>query len=156
MRGTLEFALAQADEMGIIPAYAGNTSSGHVLDLTYRDHPRVCGEHPSKRLKAKPAPGSSPRMRGTPVHRTCILPRHGIIPAYAGNTRCFSRTSVSAGDHPRVCGEHVVWLCFLFRSVGSSPRMRGTHSRDYREHRTRGIIPAYAGNTAVRNFFRYL
>ena len=51
------------------------------------------------------------------------------------------------GDHPRVCGEHSVLLCFFEFGLGSSPRMRGTPSPPGRRVSGLGIIPAYAGNT---------
>ena len=51
------------------------------------------------------------------------------------------------GDHPRVCGEHCGEHSASFGVLGSSPRMRGTHSRCRRAANVTGIIPAYAGNT---------
>ena len=51
---------------------------------------------------------------------------HGIIPAYAGNTSNVRSSMVSAWDHPRVCGEHILLSGLSCTSVGSSPRMRGT------------------------------
>ena len=66
MRGTPVDAGTKDNPTRIIPAYAGNTSSGQVLDLTYRDHPRVCGEHYSSDGLCSAVAGSSPRMRGTP------------------------------------------------------------------------------------------
>ena len=91
---------------GIIPAYAGNTADHPHVNRLLRDHPRVCGEHPSGPHELAWITGSSPRMRGTLVrvasasHEDGIIPRMrgtpmpsnagkrlgGIIPAYAGNT----------------------------------------------------------------------
>ena len=71
---------------GIIPAYAGNTSSGKARGFSARDHPRVCGEHVGTSSYNAAIAGSSPRMRGTlgeGVDGVCGV---GIIPAYAGNT----------------------------------------------------------------------
>ena len=34
-----------AEEYGIIPAYAGSTSSVLYVAIMSRNHPRVCGEH---------------------------------------------------------------------------------------------------------------
>ena len=52
-------------------------------------------------------------------------------------------------DHPRVCGEHF-WMTHGYgEAMGSSPRMRGTHNQGNRRSRSGGIIPAYAGNTAI-------
>ena len=50
-------------------------------------------------------------------------------------------------DHPRVCGEHDGQYFRILGSVGSSPRVRGTHVRHRRAEGVHGIIPACAGNT---------
>ena len=55
-------------------------------------------------------------------------------------------------DHPRVCGEHPLWLSRSRFGVGSSPRMRGTLCRCCRTRFRLGIIPAYVGNTVRLTF----
>ena len=45
MRGALNHPPAWPKTPGIIPAYAGSTSSCQLLWHRKRDHPRVCGEH---------------------------------------------------------------------------------------------------------------
>ncbi len=71
----------------------------------------------------------------------------GIIPAYAGNTRCRALLSARAWDHPRICGEHLKLGQRAKIGWGSSPHMRGTRSRSRTRRNEGGIIPAYAGNT---------
>ena len=152
MRGTRDKLFDRLDVRGIIPAYAGNTPHRCWNRPWTWDHPRVCGEHRPAWVTLTCVGGSSPRMRGTPIHRTCILPRHGIIPAYAGNTpRCRLRES-RWRDHPRVCGEHYAPNKRRTFAAGSSPRMRGTPVSHYPHPRGYGIIPAYAGNTLFRRF----
>ena len=149
MRGTLPRDVAQFKTCGIIPAYAGNTSSTclrvppprdhprvcgeHVRGWKFRrsrgDHPRVCGEHNLPCVDQIVTTGSSPRMRGTPSCPRNPLPPPGIIPAYAGNT-----PEPTANRIPR---------------RGSSPRMRGTPADVGVKKGEKGIIPAYAGNTGV-------
>ena len=107
MRGTLAARIACQALDGIIPAYAGNTCSSESFSREHRDHPRVCGEHESYIPDADDVRGSSPRMRGTRHHGKANAVDHGIIPAYAGNTVRLSTAWPAAGDHPRVCGEHV-------------------------------------------------
>ena len=149
MRGTLlHHALALASG-GIIPAYAGNTSTAGLCRCSARDHPRVCGEHPETALLVSFATGSSPRMRGTRAERVIQSVFSGIIPAYAGNTCRKMRKVKPLGDHPRVCGEHHATGRERVQVAGSSPRMRGTHSRCRRAANVTGIIPAYAGNTSA-------
>ena len=71
---------------GIIPACAGNTGSAILNGLLNGDHPRVCGEHPTRRRTGPTAPGSSPRVRGTRNMGIQLQQERGIIPACAGNT----------------------------------------------------------------------
>ena len=96
MRGT-PHAIGSAGPLGgIIPAYAGNTSSSRKRLWMRGDHPRVCGEHRILFEIGAGRQGSSPRMRGTHILPRGILPVGGIIPAYAGNTlRDYSNFVVS-------------------------------------------------------------
>ena len=127
MRGTFAPCRAVAAELGIIPAYAGNTRRAGSWSDCYRDHPRVCGEHtPSSRKKVNFS---------------------GIIPAYAGNTLFGLSSARNVRAHPRVCGEHHLSCESIAVYGGSSPRMRGTLGSRVVAAVRRGIIPAYAGNT---------
>ena len=147
MRGTPVGFRSRGLSAGIIPAYAGNTSTQSETPPAPRDHPRVCGEHIPRRIQHALHLGSSPRMRGTPFERCDVSVRLGIIPAYAGNTcrRCCGCRQ--SEDHPRVCGEHNSCCLVIVRLRGSSPRMRGTPTCRVSVLRNGGIIPAYAGNT---------
>ena len=107
MRGTLQQYGETADDAGIIPAYAGNTRRFVPSSSTYRDHPRVCGEHKLKSGSDDQWKGSSPRMRGTPDCDFGAEQHLGIIPAYAGNTIQRTVNGMLPWDHPRVCGEHL-------------------------------------------------
>ena len=134
---------------GIIPAYAGNTFSATPTPTSTGDHPRACGEHTTHDLFVVAELGSSPRMRGTHLQRAYDAQRHGIIPAYAGNTLVCIVCSQFRRDHPRVCGEHISSTCNSMTVRGSSPRMRGTLVRVLGLACSAGIIPAYAGNTCL-------
>ena len=147
MRGTRYDFFVQFRSIGIIPAYAGNTSINALFCAADRDHPRVCGEHPVEHDSGGVCLGSSPRMRGTLRTTTILILPAGIIPAYAGNTRFCPSLSTHSRDHPRVCGEHFCELPRDWRDTGSSPRMRGTLSALPSMPVRAGIIPAYAGNT---------
>ena len=147
MRGTRPFAFSRQSRVGIIPAYAGNTTGENTFIRPTRDHPRVCGEHLPPARCPHAQTGSSPRMRGTrtPASRESV--QNGIIPAYAGNTHVEERTYSSCRDHPRVCGEHADLREHDHIGRGSSPRMRGTPTASGVGVPLIGIIPAYAGNT---------
>ena len=116
--------------------------------LNARDHPRVCGEHATGASTQVNCTGSSPRMRGTQRIHVDFPLEEGIIPAYAGNTVPYAFCPPSLGDHPRVCGEHHGRHGSRLCRMGSSPRMRGTPLYPNAIRFPRGIIPAYAGNTA--------
>ena len=147
MRGTHGRHIQNRKLAGIIPAYAGNTHASVTGERAKRDHPRVCGEHACGRAHVQFVQGSSPRMRGTRVRAGLIPLGFGIIPAYAGNTQICGSMTISDGDHPRVCGEHVSLTGCGMDVSGSSPRMRGTLDGKTYSCKKYGIIPAYAGNT---------
>ena len=126
MRGTRHGRHWASLKLGIIPAYAGNTTVAHTGACKHWDHPRICGEHYKHRGSITPNPGSSPHMRGTRRLHRRIRHDPGIIPAYAGNTADIPACFVEDGDHPRICGEHRVWMGGGGGEIGSSPHMRGT------------------------------
>ena len=90
MRGTRHGRHGGRLQLGIIPAYAGNTIRLRSYRLLLGDHPRVCGEHRFGRIAYLVHVGSSPRMRGTRVVLKYWMTHFGIIPAYAGNTQASS------------------------------------------------------------------
>ena len=129
MRGTRSVGRAVRGGLGIIPAYAGNTSSAWLCMIRIRDHPRVCGEHYFRVVWVSESRGSSPRMRGTPEDLAVATASYGIIPAYAGNTISGASGSSMVRIIPAYAGNTLV----------HSPPPKA-----------RGIIPAYAGNTRAR------
>ena len=149
MRGTLAWHASAAMATGIIPAYAGNTTTARHQPSDRWDHPRVCGEHADKAGGDLDYPGSSPRMRGTLSVTLTFGNSNGIIPAYAGNTSHTRKSLTVKWDHPRVCGEHTRVLTDIDQQLGSSPRMRGTLCFHEIVLHDTGIIPAYAGNTRI-------
>ncbi len=52
--------------------------------------------------------------------------------------------------HPRVCGEHMVKVSSVIAVIGSSPRVRGTHTNGIYDGNSTRFIPACAGNTEGR------
>ena len=130
-----------------IPADAGNTSRSSSLLISRTVHPRGRGEHPATDHTRRFCRGSSPRTRGTLVHRERRRFLERFIPADAGNTPPSATRPASLAVHPRGRGEH--WLAQVLANVhgGSSPRTRGTPiDHDAAVGVTR-FIPADAGNT---------
>ena len=89
-------------------------------------------------------------MRGSLRKTLAYLSIHRIIPAHAGLTSSPCGWHGIAGDHPRACGAHLSTLFVLSSSIGSSPRMRGSHELGLFIDILAGIIPAHAGLTAGR------
>ena len=114
---------------GISPACAGS-----------REHtrPPPCGTA---------LPESSPRARGAQLNHVQREPPRGIIPAYAGSTSPRRACTPSAGDHPRMCGEHIGSAFLNVTPKGLSPHSRGALPRSGPTPPPSGIIPACAGST---------
>ena len=109
----------------------------------------MCGEHYVHRPQLDWDVGSSPHVRGARCFATVFLDGFGIIPACAGST-CPSRPSAAtAGDHPRMCGEHRICCQSCKISTGSSPHVRGALVQDFLQGLSTGIIPACAGSTPM-------
>ena len=149
MRGAQPARPAHAHDRGIIPAYAGSTQARRNHCGAPRDHPRVCGEHLRSSRALMVGEGSSPRMRGALRDGVLDLALLGIIPAYAGSTSASDTVACCLRDHPRVCGEHHAHRYDIRDWRGSSPRMRGARPAYSPMQTGRGIIPAYAGSTAL-------
>jgi len=93
--------------------------------------------------------GSPPRMRGTRGLENRPAQHAGITPAHAGNTDVVRGIESGERDHPRACGEHLFNALFSIISMGSPPRMRGTHELAEKLSLDTGITPAHAGNTKM-------
>ena len=129
MRGKPSTRGLQGTRRRIIPAHAGQTTSGLPGSVTSSDHPRACGANVEMHASLGSHVGSSPRMRGKLRQQLHVPELFRIIPAHAGQT-------VS-----------IVPRSFASRFAGSSPRMRGKLiCRFCRRCRMR-IIPAHAGQT---------
>ena len=112
---------------GIIPAYAGSTTTPPAQPAPCWDHPRIRGEHFLGQGQTPAGPGSSPHTRGARGWRW--------------------RWPGRPGDHPRIRGEHGTVLTRLLGRDGSSPHTRGARQQPGPGGLPPGIIPAYAGST---------
>ena len=149
VRGALSQLQCPCRWLGIIPACAGSTRTLRGFRTGRWDHPRMCGEHYVHRPQLDWDVGSSPHVRGARCFATVFLDGFGIIPACAGST-CPSRPSAAtAGDHPRMCGEHRICCQSCKISTGSSPHVRGALARRFASGSATGIIPACAGSTPM-------
>ena len=157
------------DSKGIIPAYAGSTtsrssrrvrrmgSSPHTRGARpqrpwrqpcCRDHPRIRGEHVMNDSGPDSEAGSSPHTRGALHPHEARPVGVGIIPAYAGSTsRSPSARGRSAGSSPHTRGA-LARPMRSWQKYRDHPRIRGEHYHVQVMRRDcHGIIPAYAGST---------
>ena len=84
MRGKVEISVLHQPVKGITPAYAGKRLGQQTGSLSFRDHPRLCGEKLSGTWSTTSAAGSPPPMRGKDASEKTTAVRSGITPAYAG------------------------------------------------------------------------
>ena len=137
---------------GIIPACAGSTRSARVrasrcwgssphargapsnrMNSAYSlwDHPRMRGEHPTRRMLCRSPLGSSPHARGAPACAT----------SWCRPTR----------DHPRMRGEHVAEVLDGQRRDGIIPACAGsTRHLDADEYEAEGSSPHARGARSSR------
>ena len=110
-------------------------------------HPRVCGELRFQRRVVRQGIGSSPRVRGTRPVGARPESGHRFIPACAGNSLVGGIEWSVVSVHPRVCGELASRRTATRWTLGSSPRVRGTHEHEILLVRRPRFIPACAGNS---------
>ena len=146
VRGIREDRIQKIQNHRSIPAGAGNPSRSRRPDLASRVHPRGCGESRDRSGVRVHRQGPSPRVRGIRV----LVGERGVsswsIPAGAGNPCRDGTAAPSAPVHPRGCGESNADGNPFRHSMGPSPRVRGIRRRLRPPGRSRGSIPAGAGN----------
>ena len=115
-----------AENLGITPAYTGNTDFFNYLECNPWDHPRIHGEHSYQSYYLYVPQGSPPHTRGTllPINEKIVDCR--ITPAYTGNTESPFGSCGLNEDHPRIHGEHRMHIIYNRKYIGSPPHTRGT------------------------------
>ncbi len=132
---------------GITPACAGTTFYRSWHSSTFRDHPRLRGDHTGMEYIAWLCKGSPPLARG-PHSKAFVAPVGlGITPACAGTTRPSRRCGSTGRDHPRLRGDHSFPLRRGKACTGSPPLARGPPCLGICDDFAVGITPACAGTT---------
>ena len=149
-RGTLNEQACTGCGVWFIPARAGNAAFSIDGFGRSRVHPRAGGERSARRHRTPAFAGSSPRGRGTPHKREVQLKEWRFIPARAGNADVKPFSCGRLAVHPRAGGERVLIPKDRHRSIGSSPRGRGTRGGGGGAIVRRRFIPARAGNASCR------
>ena len=134
---------------GIIPAYAGSTTTSHSSG----SWPEGSSPHTRGAPRTWCARASStrdhPRIRGEHVGlQEAVAHRLGIIPAYAGSTIGHALSAIKSwGSSPHTRGAPRTTRSIANRPR-DHPRIRGEHSAERHVPAVLpGIIPAYAGST---------
>ena len=152
VRGKPIAAAIGPDAVGITPAGAGKTKN--LLDAKEAgwDHPRRCGENGHCCTCRWFCQGSPPQVRGKPQAARSFARGTGITPAGAGKTKNLLDAKEAGWDHPRRCGENVLYrfLCSLFQ--GSPPQVRGKLIHIPPSSQGKRITPAGAGKTIPYRF----
>ena len=151
MRGSLETSVGFFALLGSIPAHAGEPAPRPCSTSPSRVYPRACGGAQTLTMDGSTLTGLSPRMRGSRPQSLADLPRHGSIPAHAGEPINHIWMKDNAGVYPRACGGAVEAFKDRCWDQGLSPRMRGSLPQCYRAPVPGGSIPAHAGEPRARS-----
>ena len=120
--------------------------------LLWKDwnHPRTCGENKSWLYLKTLFPGSPPHLRGK-LAKTKPKPFEcRITPAPAGKTIALNHFQNGNRDHPRTCGENLLFWEPSCLHTGSPPHLRGKRTAHRALQAQQGITPAPAGKTSFR------
>ncbi len=132
-----------------IPAWAGETDEGKIIDWSGGVDPRVGGGDFTRQSPEQADIGRSPRGRGRLADLINESPNTRSIPAWAGETISAQDVIEIRAVDPRVGGGDVQLAFKYGRAQGRSPRGRG------RQPELKGLaapgrsIPAWAGETAT-------
>ncbi len=147
-RGKLRIAQAQGQQVGSIPAWAGETRPAGGSPPAGRVYPRVGGGNRPSPFPQESYGGLSPRGRGKPLRDGTTSRPSRSIPAWAGETQPQVAEKHSVGVYPRVGGGNDCRLGHTDDARGLSPRGRGKLGQRETGHPGKGSIPAWAGETA--------
>ena len=148
VRGSHDGGGPIAPSTGSIPACAGEPRSDARGVREHRVYPRVCGGASDSTSTLTSIEGLSPRVRGSPARERDSWSSEGSIPACAGEPDRAPDRSHMPRVYPRVCGGAQRRQRSLTRTLGLSPRVRGSPPSLQRHIIVHGSIPACAGGAA--------
>ena len=93
-------------------------------------------------------------MRGKVVYSELCMYNRRITPAHAGKSLRDIQWRICRRDHPRTCGEKLLWHGLFFRLGGSPPHMRGKVKSFNSYNLPYGITPAHAGKSLLYNLMK--
>ena len=150
VRGNPLRVCRRGQQLGSIPACAGEPDEVDGGQCLHGVYPRVCGGPSSSSSSVNSNKGLSPRVRGNPGSAARLSKSQGSIPACAGEPVCCACAALLVRVYPRVCGgtdrsaraEHPV--------AGLSPRVRGNPPWRWNHCDMNRSIPACAGEPPWR------
>ena len=150
-RGKRQNLTAAPTSMWSIPAWAGETNDFILGRNYYSVYPRVGGGN-RRRIGIRIGDdGLSPRGRGKLIMSDNTSPITRSIPAWAGETAVNICMLAAYKVYPRVGGGNPRFLKHLSNGGGLSPRGRGKQISIAIDHLLMRSIPAWAGETALRD-----
>ena len=149
-RGILAFRFLFVAQRRLTPAFAGNTTTSCSCQPTSPAHPRIRGEYCQENRAKESMSGSPPHSRGIQGDRAENAGRHGLTPAFAGNTASLTLALMPAMAHPRIRGEYLTKRSGSFLLRGSPPHSRGIPSLCRVCRNLLRLTPAFAGNTGCQ------
>ena len=155
LRGNLGDVLLRGQELGSIPAPAGEPERLISSLPHYLVYPRACGGTPWPFPPTHYVGGLSPRLRGNPLMYSPLRLIKRSIPAPAGEPSFLCPYGPDLMVYPRACGG-TNWNIVHSSSVrGLSPRLRGNRASTTTGTSAIGSIPAPAGGNQLehRAFF---
>ena len=105
MRGKGSNYMQESDVSGITPAYAGKRSPISMKYLSYKDHPRLCGEKHLIFMTSLVELGSPPPMRGKVLCCGHAVHARGITPPMRGKVQFFEKQQDRVGITPAYAGK---------------------------------------------------
>ena len=167
--GTLYPELASRIERGTSPRVRGNHKGSSVVEGEWRnlpacagepapappaqgpvpEPPRVCGGTPERHTRARPAGGTSPRVRGNPPVSRTARPDTRNLPACAGEPSGAREKNIPSKEPPRVCGGTPTNCWIWWAARGTSPRVRGNPWSTALGDATVRNLPACAGEPGL-------
>ena len=147
VRGKLSHTSPALISSRITPAGAGKTPQVTLVPIEDKDHPRRCGENPTRWRPTNLQRGSPPQVRGKRAAEFRHGGEAGITPAGAGKTIGQKYFCPCKKDHPRRCGENAVLEELGLAYDGSPPQVRGKPGRSECPPSGLRITPAGAGKT---------
>ena len=154
VRGRLRNRQHPHRHLRLIPAGAGQIASGERSIDPRKAHPRRCGADAGPLDGRGFTNGSSPQVRGRCYNLPAKQCSEGLIPAGAGQMLHLWLSRVGEWAHPRRCGADSYPTRHLHNKWGSSPQVRGRLMFRLRLLLLIRLIPAGAGQIAMRGLLR--